>query len=259
MDKDMTTNAKTHVTDLIGRKAVDPTGHKIGTVETVYVDELSGEPTWLAIATGWFGTRASLAPIAGSYLTDDDDVVVAYPKDTVKEAPNVDADRALDRDEEYALYAYYGMNIKPTGERTTDASSARGLDRASDDAMTRSEEELDVSTHEREARRVRLRKWVETEDVHMTVPIRREKVRLVTEPITDANRDAALSGPDISDAEHEVVLTEEVVEVNKKVVPKERVRLEKEIDTDEVPVDESLRKERIQMEQGDRSTRRSAR
>ena len=254
----MTTNTTTHVNDLIGRKALDPTGDKIGTVETVYVDEVSGEPTWLAIATGWFGTRVSLAPIAGSYLADDD-VVVAYPKDTVKEAPNVEVDRALERDEEYGLYAYYGMNIKPTRQRTTESSSARRRDPVSDDAMTRSEEELDVSTHQREAGRVRLRKWVETEDVHMTVPIRREKVRLVTEPITDANRDVALSGPDISDAEHEVVLTEEVVDVTKKVVPKERVRLEKDIDTDEIPVDESLRKERIEMEHDDRPTRRSAR
>ena len=255
----MTTNTTTQVADLIGRKAVDPIGDKIGTVDTVYVDEVSGEPTWLAIATGWFGTRVSLAPLAGSYLAGDDDVVVAYPKDTVKEAPNVEVDRALERDEEYALYAYYGMNIKPDRERTADASSARGRDRGRDDVMTRSEEELDVSTHEREAGRVRLRKWVETEDVHMTVPIRREKVRLVTEPITDANRAAAVSGPDISDAEHEVVLTEEVVDVSKKVVPKERVRLEKDIDTTEVPVDESLRKERIQMEQDDRPTRRPAR
>jgi uncharacterized protein (TIGR02271 family) len=259
MENDMTNTTTTRVNDLIGRKAVDPTGNKIGTVDTVYVDEVSGEPTWLAIATGWFGTRVSMAPLAGSYLAGDDDVVVAYPKDTVKEAPNVEAARALERDEEYALYAYYGMSIKPTRDQKTGSGSARRRDSGSDDAMTRSEEELDVSTHEREAGRVRLRKWVETEDVHMTVPIRREKVRLVTEPITDANRAAALSGPDIAEAEHEVVLTEEVVDVNKKVVPKERVRLEKDIDTAEIPVDESLRKERIQMEQDDRPTRRSAR
>ena len=126
-------------------------------------------------------------------------------------------------------------------------------------AMTRSEEELDVSKHRQEAGRVRLRKWVETEDVHMTVPIRREKARLVTEPITDANRDAALSGPDISEAEHEVVLSEEVIEVDKRVVPKERVRLETEVETEEVPIDESVRKERIEMDHEDGSTRRRGR
>jgi len=250
-----TKTTTTHISDLIDRRAVDLTGEKIGTVTDVYVDDVSGEPSWLAITTGWFGTRVSFAPISGAYL-DGDDVVVAYPKDTVKEAPNVDADGSLDHSEEYALYAYYGISTKPPRTRTTDADSAGARDRSTDDAMTRSEEELDVSTRRQEAGRVRLRKWVETEDVHMTVPVRREQARLVTEPITDANRSAALSGADISEAEHEVVLTEEVIDINKRVVPKERVRLETQVDTDEIPVDESVRKERIEMDQPDRSTLR---
>ena len=69
--------------------------------------------------------------------------------------------------------------------------------------MTRSEEELDVTKRRTQTGRVRLHKWVETEHVQMTVPIRREKARLVTEPITDRNRDEALSGPDLREAEHE--------------------------------------------------------
>ncbi len=244
----MATNTTTEVHDLIDRTALDPTGSKIGTVTNVYVDDESGGPTWLAITTGWFGTRVSFAPLAGAYLAGDD-VVMAYPKDTVKDAPNVDADRSLDRDDEAALYAYYGISTKMTRNRTADVTSADGRDRRSDDdAMTRSEEELDVSTRRQETGRVRLRKWVETEDVHMTVPIRREKARLVTEPITDANRGAAMAGPDLSEAQHEVVLSEEVVDVNKRVVPKERIRLETDIDTEEIPVDESVRKERIEMD-----------
>ncbi len=73
---------------------------------------------------------------------------------------------------------------------------------------------------------------------------------MVTEPVTDANRDAAMSGGDLTDEEHEVTLSEEVIDVSKKVVPKERVRLEKEVDTEEVTVDEQVRKERIQMDEG---------
>ena len=82
----------------------------------------------------------------------------------------------------------------------------------------------------------------------MTVPIRREKARLVTEPITDDNVDEAMSGDDLTEDEHEVVLTEEVVDVDKRVVPKERVRLETDVETDEVAVDEEVRKERIEMD-----------
>ena len=243
----------TQVSDLIDRTAVDPTGQKIGTVSGVYVDDVTGEPAWLAITTGWFGTRVSFVPVAGASLADDDDVVVAYHKDTVKDAPNIDADGSLTPDDAFTLYAYYGISTTTTQDRTTDIESIPGRrEPASDSAMTRSEEELDVSKHERESGRVRLRKWVETEDVHMTVPIRREKARLVTEPITDANRGAALSGPDISEAEHEVVLREEVVDVDKRIIPKERFRLETEVETDEVAVDESIRKERIEMDHEDR-------
>jgi len=128
---------------------VDPTGREIGKVSGVYVDEETNEPRWLAITTGWFGTRVSLAPVAGAYLAEDD-VVVAYPKDTVKDAPNIDADGSLTSDEALALYASYGIS----------------------------------TTHQRESGRVRLRKWVETDDIHMTVPIQRETSRHVTQPIT---------------------------------------------------------------------------
>lgn len=254
----MTITTYTQVSDLIDRTALDATGDKIGTVSTVYVDDVTNEPTWLAITTGWFGTRVSFAPVAGAYVADDD-VVVAYPKDTVKDAPNIDADGTLTPEESFALYTYYGISTTPRSEppsdRRTDLDSAAVRELRTDDAMTRSEEELDVSTRQQEAGRVRLRKWVETEDVHMTVPIRREHARLVTEPITDANRDAALSGADISEAEHEVVLTEEVVDVSKRVVPKERVRLEKEVDTEEVAIDEEIRKERVEFDNDQDSAR----
>ncbi|MEJ7723278.1 MAG: YsnF/AvaK domain-containing protein, partial [Ilumatobacteraceae bacterium] len=106
----------------------------------------------------------------------------------------------------------------------------------------------------RQAGTARLRKWIETEDVQMTVPISREKARMVTEPITDANRDAATSGGDLTEEEHEVTLTEEVVDVDKRVVPKERVRLETDVETEEVTVDEQVRKERIEMDDDNSGT-----
>jgi uncharacterized protein (TIGR02271 family) len=85
--------------------------------------------------------------------------------------------------------------------------------------MTRSEEELRVGTQTREAGRVRLRKYVTTEQVAQTVPVQREEVRFEREPITDANLDAATSGPAISEEEHEVTLHEETPVVEKRVVP----------------------------------------
>ncbi len=118
-----------------------------------------------------------------------------------------------------------------------------------DDAITRSEEELRVGTARRERGRVRLRKYVVTEDVQRTVPVRREEVRVEREPITDENIDQAMSGQDISEAEHEVVLHEEEPVVEKRAVPKERVRLSTETHEDEHEVSEQVRKERIEVDE----------
>ena len=118
-----------------------------------------------------------------------------------------------------------------------------------DDAMTRSEEQVHVGTEQREAGRARLRKYVTTETVSETVPVRHEEVTLEREPITDANVGAAESGPSISEEEHEVVLHEEVPVVQKEAVPVERVRLGTETHTEETTVSTDARKEQIELEQ----------
>jgi stress response protein YsnF len=76
-------------------------------------------------------------------------------------------------------------------------------------------------------------------------------VRLEREPITDANLDDATSGPAISEDEHEVVLQEEEPVVEKRVVPRERVRLDKDTVTGEERVAEEVRKEQIEVQDED--------
>ncbi|HEX5858671.1 MAG TPA: PRC and DUF2382 domain-containing protein [Microbacterium sp.] len=124
-----------------------------------------------------------------------------------------------------------------------------------DDAMTRSEERLNVGTEKVQTGRARLRKYVVTEQQNVTVPVSREEVRLEREPITDANAGDAMSGPDISEEEHEVVLTEERPVVEKETVPVERVRLGKETVTDTERVGAEVRKEEIELEDDDVSRR----
>jgi uncharacterized protein (TIGR02271 family) len=111
--------------------------------------------------------------------------------------------------------------------------------------MTRSEEQLHVGTEQVEAGRARLRKYVVTENVSTTVPVSHEEVRVEREPVTDANRDAALSGDPISEEEHEVTLRAERPVVEKEAVPVERVRLGTETVTEEQQVTEQVRKEQI--------------
>jgi uncharacterized protein (TIGR02271 family) len=225
-----------------GRNVVDQEGARVGTLEEIYLDQRTHRPEWALIQTGLLGTKSSFAPLAGA-RPDGEDVRIGYSKQKVKDAPPVDADRDLSPEEEARLYAHYGLDYS---EPRSDTGLPRG--RTTDDAMTRSEEELRVGTAKRERGRARLKKYVVTEDVSQTVPVQREEVRVEREPITDANRGRAKDGPDISEEEHEVVLHEEEVVTEKRAVPKERVRLDKETVTGEQTVSDQVRREQIDTE-----------
>ena len=253
-----------------GATMVDRHGAKIGTVESIYVDDQTGEPEWALVNTGLFGSRSSFVPLAQASGSGDQ-VQVPYEKQQVKDAPRVDTDQHLSEAEEQELWRHYGLDYDSgytdTADRDRDdiydqaQDSAVGRDTSgptTDDAMTRSEEELEVGTAQRERGRARLRKYVTTETQQLTVPVEREEVRVEREPITDANLDAATSGPAISEEEHEVTLREEEVVVDKRAVPKERVRLDTETVPDERQVSEEVRKEQIQVE-GDRDRLRDDR
>ena len=95
-----------------------------------------------------------------------------------------------------------------------------------------------------------------TDEVTQTVPVKREEIRVEREPITDANAGNATEGPEISDEEHEVVLHEEEVVAEKRVVPKERVRLDKDVEVEERTVSEEVRREEIEVD-GDAGRDRS--
>jgi uncharacterized protein (TIGR02271 family) len=233
-----------------GRTLVDRDGDRIGTIDAIYLDDQTGQPEWALVNTGLFGTKSSFVPLAQATQTGEN-VRVPYDKQLVKDAPRVDPDGHLSEAEERQLWRHYGFDYDRTTRRRATGRGAVGRDTSgptTDDAMTRSEEELRVGTAQRERGRVRLRKYVTTEHVQQTVPVRREQARLEREPITDANIDAATSGPDISEEEHEVVLREEEPVVEKRVVPRERVRLDKDTVTDEERVAEQVRKEQIEVQ-----------
>ncbi|MFF5370269.1 DUF2382 domain-containing protein [Streptomyces sp. NPDC013187] len=233
----------------------DARGDKIGDARHVFFDDMTGEPEWVSVRTGLFGTNESFVPIHDAALVEDH-LEVPYAKDQVKDAPNVDIDAGghLSEQEEQRLYQYYGIDWDaswqdPSGTRQAQGTvGTAGTVGAADDAMTRSEEEMHVGVERREAGRARLRKYVVTEEQQYTVPVRHEEVRVEREPITDTNRDSAMTGPDITEAEHDVTLYEEQPVVETRAVPKERVRLTTEEVTEEETVTGEVRKERIETE-----------
>ena len=231
---------------LQGKTMLGAGGDKLGTIDTLYADREDGSPTFATVNTGLFGGKSSFVPLEQAELKGDD-LVVPYAKDLVKEAPGIDPDSELSPQEEDRLYAHYGVG----GGFATAQTTGAGQDTSgpnTDDAMTRSEEHLQVGTQQVEAGRARLRKFVTTETETVQVPVTKERVTLEREPITDGNVGQALDGPAISEEEHEVVLTEERPVVAKEAVPVERVRLDKETVTEEATVSEELRKEQIEID-----------
>ena len=245
---------------LEGRPVMGADGQKIGTVADVYFDKDTRQPEWALVTTGMFGTKHSFVPITSASTTSEG-LQVPFTKDQVKDAPRLDDDGELSQDEEVLLSQHYGLDYSEapsdtglpegTGQGQTTGRGPVGNDVSgpeTDDAMTRSEEELRLDKIRRPSGLVRLRKYITTEQVAATVPVQREEARIEREPITDANVGAAMSGPELSEEEHELTLSEEEVTVDKKVVPKERVRVDTDVVTEERSVTEDVRKENIEVE-----------
>jgi uncharacterized protein (TIGR02271 family) len=258
---------------LSGATVVDTAGNKIGKVGQVYLDDNSGQPEWVTVKTGLFGTKESFVPLAAA-RSEGDQLVVSATKDQVSGAPRIDEDGHISEQDEAELYRYYGVSpdagttaggydgrtagTYSTGRDTyagTDAAGtgtyAAGTDTSgpnTDDAMTRSEEHLVAGTQPTETGRARLRKHVVTETQQVQVPVSHEEVRLEREPITDTNRDAAYSGGEITEEEHELTLRAERPVVTTEAQPVERVRLGKETVTDTETVTGEVRKEQIDLD-----------
>ena len=268
----------------IGSPAYGPDGEKIGTVEHFFTDDRTGAPTWVAVSTGLFGTRHSVVPATDATFADGS-VRLPVTKDAVRTAPSV-SDQHLAPEDEALLRQHYrldaaGMPQSPDDVTTHDLSrlptdaEASSLhqdtldtDRAAtrgetvpvaavppppaEGVMTRSEEQLRVTLQRYAAKRVRVVKYVVTEEVTVTVPVRREEIRIEEVPL-DADASTADAGamdtlapaglPEV------IVLHAERPVVGTEVVPVERVRLSTELVTEHVQVRDTVRRERVDVDE----------
>ncbi|MFE3740608.1 DUF2382 domain-containing protein [Streptomyces sp. NPDC059134] len=274
---------------LNGRSVYDRDGDKIGSIGQVYVGDRTGRPEWVTVRTGLFGMKESLVPLSGARRAGED-IHVPYAKDTVKEAPRLDADEHLDPGQEKQLYQHYGLTAAggigtaagtgtaaggrtragtgmstgsgmSTGRAATPegtrgpamaGSATRGADlgdmRTSEkhgEELIRSEEELHVTTEEREVGHARLRKVVVTENVTTSVPLSHEEVRVVHEAISPEDR-TSVRDMRIGEAQTEVTLHADQPVISKESIPVERVRMETEKVTEQREVSAEVRKEQIE-------------
>jgi stress response protein YsnF len=236
------------VTAAVGTRAYGADGDELGTVEHFFADDRTGAPTWVAVTTGLFGTRHSIVPATDATFSDGA-LRLPVTKDAVRTAPQLAGDH-LDPAEEEALRRHYA----------TAGRDEPVTDRADDGAMTRSEERLRIGTERVATTRARLVKYVVTEEVTITVPIRREEIRVEEVPLDAADDDlpgeslvaaggasgTPLTGSGLPD---EIILHTERPVVTVEVVPVERVRLRTEVVQGTETVTEQVQREQIAVDQ----------
>lgn len=99
--------------ELDGLDVYDVDGEKVGGVDEVYLDDLTGRAEWVTVKTGLFGIREHFVPLAGAQR-EGRSLHVPYTKELVRDAPRPDdADEHLDAAQESALYRYYGLTAPP--------------------------------------------------------------------------------------------------------------------------------------------------
>jgi uncharacterized protein (TIGR02271 family) len=275
----------------IGSAAYGPDGEKIGTVEHFFTDDRTGAATWVAVSTGLFGTRHSVVPATdatfseGSVRLPVTKEAVRTAPSVSDQHLDPDAEALLRR--HYGLDSGTGTTgttgtTAPAGDDTTtrdlsqlpsDAGASGDTVRTAqaaagghtvpvaavpgpqaattDSAMTRSEEQLRVATERYAAKRVRVVKYVVTEEVQVTVPIRREEIRIEELPLDDDAPAAAgaVGAVGTGGLPETIVLHTERPVVTTEVVPVERVRLRTEWVEEQVQVRDQVRRERVDVDE----------
>lgn len=247
-------NGNLSIDQVQGGTVYDSTGDKVGEVSSVYLDDSTGQPAFATVSTGWFGTRESFVPLRDATVRGDE-IHVPHTKDTIKDAPNIDADAHVSEAEEAELFRYYDYQ-GGTGTTGTDSvgtgsvgtgSMGTGTDAVDSDheSIVRREEELHVGTERVESGRLRIRKHVVTDHETVTVPVEREEVEIVREPL-----DGTSTGTrgDLGDDEIEVTLSEERPVVDKRVVDAERIGVDRRTVVDNETVQADVAREEIDID-----------
>jgi Domain of unknown function (DUF2382) len=260
---------------------VDRDAATVGAISAFYLDRATGVPAWALVETGWLAGRPAFVPLAQA-VEADGEIRLPYSKAHIREAPRFEPRGELTPDEElalsahYRLHDHYGAVAEPAPERGEAAGADAGPVRtpahgpagtgpvwapepglaptgssapvrapaAGPVTVIRSEEEVHVGARTR-LRRLRLRKYVVTEYVTRTFPVRREEVRLEEAGYLEP----AGGDPAPRDDPIELVLHREEPVVELRVVPAERVRVVKELVTEERTVTADVRREHVDVRQ----------
>jgi len=251
---------KRNIQDLLNATAFDAQGEKLGKINNLFVDDKTGQPTFIEVNHGLFGMSSSLVPLRGHRLNGDE-LKLAFDKDLIKDAPDIDFENQLTAADQDTIYEHYHLtDVQDVETYVTDrpaaddsnlagfagaaGAGAAGAGAAAGttekDVIDRNEREvrepvagqsndiilekerLNVGTERVASGEARLRKYQVEETETVEVPVTREEVRIERTPISPEEAKNYV-GSDATEAT--VTLHEDKVNVTKESVPVERVSL----------------------------------
>ena len=222
-----------NIKDLFDATAYDKAGEKLGSVKEVFVDEQTGQPTFVEVNHGLFGMNSSLVPLRGHDFNGDE-LKLAFSKDRIEGAPDFDSDKPLTPEAQADIFKHYNLeNVQDvTTYRDERAGTTTGAGAAG--AGVAGAGVAGAGAHAND----------ET---------------VTTERTATTNRDAATdttAGHNLTDNDNELIRSEERLDVNKERVATGEARLRKYVVTDtetvEVPVErEEVRVERTPISEAD--------
>ena len=230
--------------DLPGSIVSDLSGRRYARLDEVFAGRHSGRPEFGVLSLDEEGTERVVVPLTGA-RREGDVVVLPLEIDRVVAAPRMQSDvDEIPAEAGQLVLAHFGLD-----DAATEAMPAAA---ATDDTteIVVSEEQLAVETRSVPTERVHVRKEVVTEDVTITVTLRREELVIEREPIDAAP--GAARGEDrlpVDGEELEIVLHAEEPVVTKRVMPVERVRLRRNEIVEERRITDTVRKERVDVDE----------
>jgi sporulation protein YlmC with PRC-barrel domain len=95
--------------DLLDAEIVDQAGERIGRLDQLYLDNITGDPAWVRVRTGWLGGGRALVPVSNAEVVEGR-IQVPYPEEQVRTAPEVQHDGQLTADDEERLHTHYARD-----------------------------------------------------------------------------------------------------------------------------------------------------
>jgi uncharacterized protein (TIGR02271 family) len=241
--------------DFFSYDVFDRSQKHLGNVSGLWTDN-SGQPAFIGVKTSWLFGKTHVIPLRDAQIdAEEGHIYVGYDEDKIKDAPAFDTDAELDNTQEQEIYSYYGMQPQAASTASRQTGMAAGAqpplprettNRPQEATMQLNEEKLHVGKREVEAGSVRLRKVVRTERVQQPVELKREEVVVERVPANEARQ----TGQPFQGQEQVIPLRREEAVIEKENVVREGVRARKRTETERENVSEEIRREDVEVLQG---------